>query len=455
MTTVTEVVISSDSSGQMWNTCVWDPSTGTSLMTYKGGGVSAPRCLSLVGNDYLFSAEASKPLLHAWALNSQEEAHLANGKMVCSGCVNALSVSPDGNYCIAGIAEKLHVWQIPSGRHLAVASQHFQDITCLKFTDDGSHIASGSEDCRVIVWSLPYIISQYANDMYSVPGDAAPRYTFFDHSLPVKDITIGSGGMRALLISVSLDQTGKIYDLSSGKMLLSIVYDVPLVSVTIDHSDTQVFIGSSDGNIFEYCLCNPPREVQHVVDKQKKKFIGHNKAITSLSCSLDGQTLLSGSNDSKVIIWDLISGQCKRILQHKGPVTNAFFAVAPLHLFAEDWKPSILLNGFRKISCNNTDTIEIMTKFNLDALNTDNNIISNIQRNIIGSENNEVLETMRKINADLYKFALDKLLPEADCEDSDLVEEPRVIKHKIKNKKNSKNKKKNLKNRELEIVNSH
>jgi len=32
--------------------------------------------------------------------------------MVCVGKVTAMTTSPDGRYCIAAIAEKLHVWQV-------------------------------------------------------------------------------------------------------------------------------------------------------------------------------------------------------------------------------------------------------------------------------------------------------------------------------------------------------
>ena len=33
-------------------------------------------------------------------------------KMVCPGRVTALAVTPDGNYCVAAIAEKIHIWQV-------------------------------------------------------------------------------------------------------------------------------------------------------------------------------------------------------------------------------------------------------------------------------------------------------------------------------------------------------
>ncbi len=34
-----EVLLTSDSSGQLWNCCVWDPTTGASLTSYKVGNL--------------------------------------------------------------------------------------------------------------------------------------------------------------------------------------------------------------------------------------------------------------------------------------------------------------------------------------------------------------------------------------------------------------------------------
>ena len=33
-------------------------------------------------------------------------------KMVCTGVVTAMCVSPSGHYCAAAIQDKLHIWQV-------------------------------------------------------------------------------------------------------------------------------------------------------------------------------------------------------------------------------------------------------------------------------------------------------------------------------------------------------
>lgn len=57
-----EVVVTSECSGQLWNTCIWDPLTGTALRTFKGG-ISGPQALNIVGGDYLMSSLKDKPII--------------------------------------------------------------------------------------------------------------------------------------------------------------------------------------------------------------------------------------------------------------------------------------------------------------------------------------------------------------------------------------------------------
>jgi WD40 repeat protein len=40
--------------------------------------------------------------------------------------------------------------------------------------------------------------------------------------------------------------------------------------------------------------------------------------VISLSLSMDGLTLLSGSKDCTARVWDVSSRQCLRVLEHKG-----------------------------------------------------------------------------------------------------------------------------------------
>lgn len=420
MSHAVEVAVTCEGSGLLWNACVWDPRVGTSLMTYRGGGVAAPHSLCLVGKDYLMISDHTKPLLHAWQLNSQQPVLAKGVRLVCPGRVSSLAVSPDGCYCVTAVAEKLHVWHIASGRHLAVAVRHFQTVTCVRFTDDGSHFVSGGEDGLVLVWPLAYLISNDGGEV--IAGQNEPRHVFSDHSLPVRDLYVGHGGMRAHIVSVSMDRTCKVYDLASGTLLLSLVYDCILTAVTMGATEMEVFVGGSDNNIYQFGLHSPPRmqEYHPTKEDKAKKFVGHSKAVTCLSASIDGVTLLSGSLDTEVMLWHIPSRQCIRVLHHKGPVTNAFFTVAPKCIFSEDMKPTLVLRSFQKSLDPNEETVALnirATQDNWHTIDEDDvyyyNISDHIPVTSNTAEDNKLLEqiaSLKKVNSDLYEYALEKIV---------------------------------------------
>lgn len=47
-----------------------------------------------------------------------------------------------------------------------------------------------------------------------------------------------------------------MWELSSGELLLSVLFDVEIMSVTFDPSEYFLFCGGRDGNIFQVSLCS-------------------------------------------------------------------------------------------------------------------------------------------------------------------------------------------------------
>uniref|UniRef100_A0A8B9Z1U2 WD repeat-containing protein 18 n=1 Tax=Buteo japonicus TaxID=224669 RepID=A0A8B9Z1U2_9AVES len=75
-------------------------------------------------------------------------------KIICPGPVTCLTASPNGLYILAGVAESIYLWEVSNGNLLAILNRHYQDLTCLCFTDDSSHFLSGAKDCLALVWNL-------------------------------------------------------------------------------------------------------------------------------------------------------------------------------------------------------------------------------------------------------------------------------------------------------------
>lgn len=60
-----EVVVSADSSGQLWNCAVFDLHSGTNLLSYRGGN-SSSRSLTVLNGEYILGAQLGKNFINVW-----------------------------------------------------------------------------------------------------------------------------------------------------------------------------------------------------------------------------------------------------------------------------------------------------------------------------------------------------------------------------------------------------
>ncbi|KAG5331948.1 WDR18 protein, partial [Acromyrmex charruanus] len=392
VTDAKEVILTSDTTGENWSAAVWDPRNGSLLSVYKNATALGHRSLQLLSDSYVLGADATRPRIHIWPLNSQLP--LPNIRLNTPGKVNALTCTPNGSYLIASVGEKLFIWQTCNGRLLVNLTRHYQTVSCLATTKDGSLFASAGEDGLVFVWSL-----------YNALNDArcSPVHAFSNHSLPVRDLHFGHGDARARLYTISLDRTANIYELGSGALLVSLVFDASLTAVTVNVRESQLFVGCITGEIFQCNLHEPPRGVEHHVTvsscEESAMFQAHKSNVTALSVSVDCRTLLSGSTDGAVHVWDIASRQVLRTLKHKGPVTAAFFAKGFDNFRISVLKPRLQVQNLQRTSDDGgrESVVEVISRGRNSAE------ILNFESYIEGSSDSRGSDQMSKKLDDLQK----------------------------------------------------
>ncbi|XP_037723731.1 WD repeat-containing protein 18 [Drosophila subpulchrella] len=344
-------------------TCsVQDLRTGTDLMRYKGGGCAQHHGLEMIHLNYVFAANSAKPLLHVWPINKQEQ--MAGLRFVVPGKVNALALTPDGNFLVAGIQENIYLWHMNSGRMLNTLSKHYQAVTCLRFTDNGEHFISGGKDGSVLVWDLTF--SAAPLDTGGGKDSTDPLYSFNDHGLAITDLYSGIGGIRSYLYTVSLDRCCKVYDLCGGVLLLSVVFPVALHSVIVNKMETTVYVGSGDGKVFAFHMEKAPRMKEyHLEEEEIQAFVGHTagKAITCLALNLSASTLVSGGDDNQVCVWDVGSRQLIKSLPQNGSVTNLRIRLlSPAIFLPEHKQPQLFADSLKRMISppDDNDGIELL-----------------------------------------------------------------------------------------------
>jgi len=377
----------------------------------------------LVRDDYILNAVSNKPLINVWSVQRKDQTQL---RIVCPGKVTAMCVSPDGLYCVAAVAEKIHVWQLSTGNLLAVLSKHYLAVRCLKFTDDGSHFVSGADDNSVFVWPLARVTARRLDSSGCRPE---PRFSWSDHVLPITDIHVGCGGTRAHVTTASRDKTVKIWDLGSGLLLCTLTFSAEVTAVVTDAADYKLFAGTSTGKIFEVNLFDEAVCRSAVSAGEHIPFTGHTGAVTCLSLSLDGATLASGSHDTTVRLWSVHSRQSIKTLHHTDSVTNVLFTLTPAAMLDVDApRPSLPFCQLKRHlvadeeNAEKRDEAQNVINVRLRGHQHSQHIwskdcsedIVQLQSSALAANNSDTiaqnLELAKRKNKELYLFAVNKIL---------------------------------------------
>jgi pre-rRNA-processing protein IPI3 len=248
-------------------------------------------------------------------------------KFILTERMSCIAVSPSGMYLAAGSYDgKISLWELTTGDLVGyIANAHYKQVTAIRFTGDSTCFVSGSNDSSIRVWMISSVVKNL---------NPSSKYLFTEHSLPITDLYCTSSLFSTTrLFSCSSDTSLKVYDLSSGSVLTSFSFPEPVTTITVNTTQTIVFVGSSCGKIYRIDLntisdsslktINTDFINNTMNDVIGKGYFHHTKSINGLSLSIDESLLVSGSDDGKVVVWDIKSLQPLRIFEsHRGNVED-------------------------------------------------------------------------------------------------------------------------------------
>lgn len=301
----------------------WDMNTGVSLglslkeyYTEAGiAGVTLYPSNSSLHTPALVALNRKNASLNYYITGKERPAHRFFGQdRLCTICI-----SPNSSYLVAGNEEgKLFAWDITTGEMIIqIDDAHLQRVTCIGFTTDGGILVSSSADGTVKVWPWESLVS----------GGSKPLKTLTDHTNIVSDIHVGFGIDRnCRLVSACQDKMVRIYDLVDFQLLATFEFPSPIRRVLLSLTETAIYAGCEDGNIYLVDLASDPQEalnesaISYHQQCSRVLLTGHKSPITSLQLSIDETCLISGDDTGMIIVWCIATRQVLRRISADGPV---------------------------------------------------------------------------------------------------------------------------------------
>ena len=379
---------------------VLDPATGTTLLSFRQSAapphgmvtIGGPGCVYRFGGrsgcDHIAVSQVDKPAVHFWSWGREQP------RLRCSLPLRLgpMAVTPDGTYLIAGShTGRMLVWNSLTGELVQAFDAHLKAIRCIKVLKDGSHVISGGDDSDVFVWNLADLLDGATNVSFVSQGVAHqkrkrrrtersdiplkmttayvdPVCTWSGHTLAVTDIHCGWSSARGQVITSSLDQTCKFWDVCENKMLHSIAFPSFLKCIVCDQEQRFLFAGGGDGIIYilnlrvvakakarstaaSFQVESGSRFSSFGSSSTKPGFSssptfpsddssmasshmmeGHRGPVNCLAVGHGSGQLYSGGDDGTVIAWDVLSRQQLYQIDQAGPVTNLLLLPRPRDL---------------------------------------------------------------------------------------------------------------------------
>jgi predicted Zn finger-like uncharacterized protein len=253
--------------------------------------------------------------------------HLVKGKRVRrlqghTAGITCAWLSPDHQQALsAGRDQRLKVWEIRTGRCLCTLTTSSPVYALARHEQ---HVVLGLESGSLVLWqmadqalwSAPMMLSRVQDSQAIVERETAydQAMTKARHALAAGEILEAAEsvvrarslvGCRRRSDAMALWQS--LYTRLPRERLQDAWFYRTLTlanaPTSVIHTPTQVWIGDEAGHIQAWDPHSPVPE---------RDLQGHTDAITVLAC--DGQTLLSGSEDTTLKLWDPDTGQCLHTL---------------------------------------------------------------------------------------------------------------------------------------------
>ncbi len=235
--------------------------------------------------------------------------------------------SSRGRYIAAGAGTDILVAKSSNGEILRHMRGHTKNVTCIAFAAEGTKIVSGSWDKKVMVWqwdsseSGEQVLEGHSGvtdvaetnnggHIYSCSTDGTVRA--WDTATGT-EAGIVSQGSKVLCIAVCGENRMIALGLRNGALR---VLDCGTKDVLFEDTEAHksLFLSVSFSPTGSYVATRSRQTIRvwntRTWTRVGNLFEGHASWVTSVAFSPNGQTIVSGSHDGTIRLWDVESATC-------------------------------------------------------------------------------------------------------------------------------------------------